>query len=249
MTKLKLTLSYDGTNFSGYQIQPNKRTIQGELERALHRMHKNKYVKVYASGRTDAGVHAIGQVVHFESSLNLPTARWKKALNTLLPSDITIKQVVVASDDFHARYDAIEKEYRYIVLTDSEYHVFKRNYVYQLNETMDIKAIQKACLSLVGTHDFTSFSSARATVKGSKVRTLTDVRCEITDEGFTFIFRGDGFLYHMVRILVGTLLEVGSGKRKPEDIQNLVEQKNRNLTGRTAPPQGLYLWEVIYPDY
>lgn len=247
MVKLKLTLSYDGTNFSGYQVQPNKRTVQSELEKALQRMHKQKDIKVYASGRTDTGVHAIGQVVHFESFLELEEEKWKRALNTLLPEDIAITQVEAVSNDFHARFDALEKEYRYFVLVDKVHDVFKRNYVHQIKESLDLKAIQQACSYLVGTHDFTTFSSARATVKGSKVRTLNEARCEASEDGFTFIFRGDGFLYHMVRILVGTLLEVGAGKRDPAHIPLLIDQKDRSAAGKTAPPQGLYLWEVSYP--
>lgn len=246
MEKLKCTVSYDGTHFSGSQIQPNKRTVQSEIEKALLRIHKGKPIQIYSSGRTDAGVHARAQVFHFETDLKIPLANWKKALNTLLPADIDIKQVEQVPLDFHAQFDAIEKEYRYFVYNSKERDVFKRNYTYFYPYEIDIKRIQKACSLFEGTHDFTSFCSARSTAKGSKERTLYEVSCKKQGEEIQFILRGNGFLYHMVRIIVGVLLDSGSGKIERADIEEMFRKKNRTFAGKTIPPEGLFLWNVKY---
>lgn len=249
MQKIKCTLSYDGTGFSGFQIQPGKRTVQGELEKALTKIHKGQHIRIQASGRTDTGVHAIGQTIHFESPYTLPVYNWGRALNTLMPADLYITGVQKVPDAFHVRYDAIEKEYRYVVWNESEPDVFKRNYAYQFRPPLDIAAIKEACTYFEGTHDFTTFSSAKATIKGSKERTLYEVTCKQLGQEITFTFRGSGFLYNMVRIIVGVLLDVGQGKRKPSDITPLMEKKDRRLVGETVPPQGLYLWNVKYEEY
>ncbi|HLR79873.1 MAG TPA: tRNA pseudouridine(38-40) synthase TruA [Bacillota bacterium] len=244
--KLKCTISYDGTNFYGFQIQPKLRTVQGELEKALMKLHKGDDVSLQASGRTDKGVHAIGQVVHFETAYTIPEAHWKKALNRLLPGDVYIKEIQEVPSHFHARYSALDKEYHYLVWNTYEPDVFRRNYVYHFPYALDLRAMQEACHYLQGEHDFTSFSSTQATVKGSKIRHLYEVRCEKNGHEIRFIFRGNGFLYRMVRIMVGTLLEIGQGKRNPADIPHLLEQKDRRLVGKTAPARGLYLYHVNY---
>ncbi|MEJ8778426.1 tRNA pseudouridine(38-40) synthase TruA [Pseudogracilibacillus sp. ICA-222130] len=248
MQKIKCTFSYDGTNFSGSQIQPNKRTVQAEMEKALSKMHKGNPVRLYPSGRTDSGVHAKGQVAHFDTTLQMPSENWKKALNALLPNDLFVVHVEEVATNFHAQFDAVEKEYRYIVLNKKERDVFKRNYTYYYPYPLQIKKIQQACKLFEGTHDFTSFCSARSTVKGSKVRTLYEVRCEENNGEITFILRGNGFLYNMVRIIVGVLLEVGSGKTTEEDIEQMFAAKDRTFAGKTAPPEGLYLWHVKYEN-
>jgi tRNA pseudouridine38-40 synthase len=246
MAKIKCVLSYDGTNFSGFQIQPRKRTIHGEIEKALQKIHKGLQVKIQASGRTDAGVHAKGQTFQFETPYNLPLYNWQKALNTLLPDDLYIHLVEKVPSTFHARYDAVEKEYRYYIWNEKEIDVFKRNYAYQFPHPLDIEAMQEACRYLQGEHDFTTFSSAKATVKGSRIRTLSQATCEKVGNEIEFIFRSNGFLYHMVRIIVGCLIDIGQGRRLPTDIPKLLEKKDRQLLGETVPPQGLYLWEVKY---
>ncbi len=248
MTKVKCTISYDGTNFSGFQIQPNKRTIQYEIEAALQRMHKKQHIRIQSSGRTDKGVHAKRQVIHFETTLAIDPANWKKALNVLLPSDIVIHRVEIVPETFHARYDAIEKEYRYFVLNTGEPDVFQRNYSYFDPFHIDIKKMQLACKRFEGTHDFTSFCSAKATIKGSKVRTLYEVSCQKHENTIEFIFRGNGFLYHMVRIIVSVLLDVGKSKITLEEIDTMFILKNREYVGMTIPPEGLYLWNVVYED-
>lgn len=247
MNKVKCTIQYDGTNFSGFQIQPRGRTIQGEVERALKKMHKGSYVRVHPSGRTDKGVHAVGQVIHFETPLHLDVHGWKQALNAMLPTDIHVQSATYAKPTFHCRYDAIEKEYRYIVDRSKEPNVFRQNYAFHFPYELEIDALEKACLLLQGEHDFTSFSSAKDTSKGSKIRTLYEVSIREEAEELTFLFRGDGYLYNMVRIMVGTLLDIGQGRRDATDIKDLFAQKDRTLASATAPSQGLYLWEVTYP--
>ena len=246
MKKVKCIISYDGSGFSGFQVQPGKRTVQGALENALTKMHKGTRVRIQASGRTDTGVHAKRQAIHFETPYSIPEANWKQALNTLLPDDLFVQGVSFVPDSFHARYDVVEKEYRYFVWNTKEPDVFKRNYAYHFRYDLNIEAIQEACTFLEGTHDFTTFSSAKATTKGSKVRTLFQLTCEKKGQEVEFTFRGNGFLYNMVRIIVGVLLDIGQGRRKPADIIPLQEKKDRQLVGETVPPQGLYLWNVKY---
>lgn len=246
MAKIKCVISYDGTNFSGLQIQSRERTVQGELEKALAKIHKGAYVKVYPSGRTDKGVHAKAQAVHFESDYNLLPADWKRALNAMLPPDVHVSEAEEVPASFHARFDVLEKEYRYFISNEQEPDVFKRNYVYQYPYTLDIAKMQEAGKYIEGTHDFTTFSSAKASVKGSKVRTLLEVSCHRDASQIEFVLRGHGFLYNMARIIVGTLLEAGRNKLKPAEIPHLFDQKDRQLAGDTVPPQGLYLWNVRY---
>lgn len=246
LKRYKCTISYDGTQFSGFQIQPNKRTIQGEIERVLMKIHKNKHVRIYASGRTDAGVHAKGQVFHFDTTLGIVEAKWRQALNALLPSDIYVHHVEEVSPDFHSRFDATEKEYRYFVLNSKERDLFRRHYTYYHSTDLNLELIQQACLLFEGTHDFTSFCSHRSTVKGSKVRTLYEVICTKDNDEIQFILRGNGFLYNMVRIIVGVLLDVGAGKVDINNIEKMFQEKDRTVVGKTLPPEGLFLWEVKY---
>ncbi|WP_102272427.1 tRNA pseudouridine(38-40) synthase TruA [Cytobacillus massiliigabonensis] len=245
MQRYKCIISYDGTQFAGYQVQPNKRTVQGEIEKALRKLHKDMDIKVSASGRTDAGVHARGQVIHFDSSLKIPLAKWEIALNTLLPDDVSVIRTEMAPDNFHARFDAKGKEYRYFVHLSRQRDPFKRNYAYQYPYSLDIKNINEAVPFLLGEHDFTSFCSAKTDVV-DKVREIRQI--EVLEEGDMLIFRfiGNGFLYNMVRILVGTLLGTGAGDISPGSIPDILEKKDRAYAGKTAPAQGLYLWEVHY---
>ncbi|MFD1039126.1 tRNA pseudouridine(38-40) synthase TruA [Virgibacillus byunsanensis] len=246
MARLKCIISYDGSLFSGFQIQPKKRTVQGEMEKALTKMHKGTPIRIQASGRTDTGVHSKGQTVHFDSAYDIPTTNWKQALNTLLPGDLYVWEVGIVSDTFHARYDVVEKEYRYYIWNEKEIDVFKRNYAYQFPYTLNVTAMQEACRYLEGEHDFTTFSSAKATTKGSKKRTLYQAVCEQNGNEIVFIFRGSGFLYNMVRIIVGVMLDIGQERRKPSDIVELLAKKDRQMVGETVPPQGLYLVAVKY---
>lgn len=245
MQRYKCTISYDGTLFSGYQVQPNKRTVQSEVEEALRKIHKGNPIHITASGRTDAGVHAKGQVIHFDSHLSITEERWMKALQALLPEDIVVLKVEQIDSTFHARYQTTGKEYRYFIHQSKIKDPFTRHYQFQYGYPLDVEQMRKAATFLLGTHDFTSFCSARTGVK-DRVRTLRVI--DIVEEKDTLMFRfvGDGFLYNMVRILVGTLLEVGRGLRKPEDMLVILEQEDRQKAGKTAEAQGLYLWEVFY---
>jgi tRNA pseudouridine38-40 synthase len=246
--RIKCTLSYDGTHFFGYQIQPGKRTVQGELERVLEQMHKGKAIRVTASGRTDAGVHAYGQVIHFDTFLSLSSDQWKKALNAQLPDDIVIKDVQEADPSFHARFSAKAKEYRYKVRIAQERDVFLRNYCYHYPYPLDMEAMRRALRLIEGTHDFTSFCSAKTDVD-DRVRTIYKADMTVRDDDLLeFCFIGNGFLYNMVRIIVGTILEVGQGKRSIDSISHAFAAKDRRFAGKTAPPQGLYLWRVYYDN-
>ncbi|GIO22980.1 tRNA pseudouridine(38-40) synthase TruA [Oceanobacillus sp. J11TS1] len=248
MERIKCTIAYDGAGFAGFQVQPNQRTVQGTVEKALAKIHKGETIRIQASGRTDTGVHAVGQVIHFDTPLTIPERNWKQAVNTLLPDDVRINKVEKVSDAFHARYSVKQKEYHYYVLNREDPDVFRRDYVLHFPRSIDIEAIQAACKHLEGTHDFTTFSSAKSSVKGSKVRTLFHASCEKKGDDMEFIFRGSGFLYNMVRIMVSALLDVGIGKRKPEDIPELLAAKERGKLGKTISPNGLYLWEVSYDE-
>lgn len=245
--RLKCKLSYDGTGFSGYQVQPGKRTVQGEVEKALSVLHKNKPVKVTASGRTDAGVHAAGQVIHFDTELSIPVERWPKALISVLPDDIVLSKAEIAKADFHARFDVRQKEYRYMINRAFIPNVFTRNQAYHYPYPLNLSAMKEAGKLLTGTHDFTSFCSAKTEVE-DRVRTI--YQFELLEDGdlLTLRFAGSGFLYNMVRILTGTLLDVGRGVIKPEAIPSIIEGKDRSLSGKTAPAHGLYLWHVDYDN-
>ena len=246
MKRVKCTIAYDGSNFSGFQIQPNKRTVQGELEKALAKMHQGKKVRLHASGRTDAGVHAVGQVLHFDTALTLPPHKWKRALESLLPADIQVMLTENAEEDFHARFSAIEKEYRYFVLNRPEPDIFRRQYIYHSPYKVNMEQMQQACQVFEGTHDFTTFASAKSTAKGCKVRTLSEVSCNKQGDIIEFVLRGNGFLQHMVRIIVGALLETGTGRRTPNELAEILAKQDRRYAGKTIPSEGLYLWKVSY---
>jgi tRNA pseudouridine38-40 synthase len=245
MPRYKSIISYDGSGFSGYQVQPNKRTVQSVLESVLTKMHKGETVKVSGSGRTDAGVHAKGQVIHFDSPLMIPEDKWEKALNSLLPEDISVLSAVSVDESFHARFHALGKEYRYVLHLSSKRDPLQRKFAYHYPYRLNLDAMEQASKFFLGTHDFTSFCAAKTEVE-DKVRTIESIDFTRVDELLTIRFVGNGFLYNMVRILVGTLLEVGSGERSPEDIPIILAHKDRRLSGKTAPAHGLYLWEVFY---
>ncbi|MDQ0216146.1 tRNA pseudouridine38-40 synthase [Oikeobacillus pervagus] len=247
MNRIKCIVCYDGTAFAGYQIQPNGRTIQGCIEKALKMIHKGQDVKVFASGRTDAGVHAVGQVLHFDSPLRIPPHKWPNAINGLLPRDIRIKECEIVDSSFHARFSASGKEYRYKVHTSAFQDPFRRNFSYHYPYKLDMKWMEEAAKNLIGTHDFTSFCSAKTDVE-DKVRTIEQISIHSSQDELEFHFIGNGFLYNMVRILTGSLLDIGSGKISPNEIKRILEAKNRSMAGKTAPAAGLYLWRVFYDN-
>lgn len=246
--RLRAIISYDGSQFSGYQIQPGKRTVQLEIERVLETIHKGTIVKIVASGRTDAGVHATGQVIHFDSPLTFPLDRWRTALNVQLPRDIRILSIEQVSDEFHARYHAIGKTYRYIWSLSEIHSPFERDFsVHADRYKPDIELMQEAAQHLLGTHDFSSFCAANTNVNDF-VRTIYSINFEVKKDTqqLHMVISGSGFLYNMVRIIAGTLWEVGIRKKSVESIPNILSLCARKEAGKTAPAHGLYLEKVAY---
>ena len=242
-----MTFSYDGTNFNGYQKQPRKRTVQKEIEDVLKEINDGKSVSIYSSGRTDAGVHAINQKAHFDMNIKITPDRLIRGMNSLLPSDIYVKKIENVDDNFHARFNAIGKEYIYKI-NIGEYNPIERNYVYQYCKKLDVAAMERGLKYLEGTHDFKSFVKTDEGIN-DYVRTISQAILsrdakDINKLVITFV--GTGFLRYMVRNMVGLIIEVGEGKRKPEDIINIFESKNRRVAGKTAPSCGLYLRNVFY---
>lgn len=246
--RMKCIVTYDGTNYNGYQIQPNVMSIQEEIETVLTKIHGGSRIQIYASGRTDKGVHAKGQVFHFDTSLKLPTQAWIKAMNAQLPSDILILDVTVVADDFHARYDAVAKQYSYWIYTAPVLDVFRRNYELHYTYPLDFIKMEEALSYFCGTYDFTSFCSAR-TNQLDCVRTIYrfEMQRELENR-FCFVVSGNGFLYNMVRIMVGTILDIGRGRFQPNDVLSMLAGCDRTLAGMTAPAHGLYLDFVTYEN-
>ncbi|TVP86602.1 MAG: tRNA pseudouridine(38-40) synthase TruA [Alkalicoccus sp.] len=247
MKRILARISYDGSGFRGYQKQLDARTVQEEVERALARLHKAEKWQAVSSGRTDTGVHALRQPLHFDSPLQIPEERWPMALNSLLPGDIHVHTCREVDSSFHARYDAVAKEYVYRMTTGEEHSVFKRHYEHQLRKTPDQQKMQQAADFMLGTHDFSSLSSPRTSVV-DKVRTMYAVDVLQDKSSWTLRFVGSGFLYQMVRVMTGTLLEVGFGAREPESLPAIIRQEERAAAGKTAPGHGLYLSQVFYEE-
>ncbi len=250
MRNLKLTLSYDGTDFSGWQVQPGAATIQGALASAIGRVTGEK-VLPQASGRTDAGVHALAQVVTFVTESSVPTANFQKALNDILPSSVRALQVEEVAGEFHARHSAKAKTYQYRIYCGAVCPPFLARYVWHYPYPLEEGAMVSAAALVVGEHDFTSFAAVdpergREDEPWSNVRQIFSSGWERVGEEFAYMVRGSGFLHHMVRNLVGTFILVGKGTLKPEDIPRILEAKNRSQAGPTAPAAGLYLVKVEY---
>lgn len=247
MQNYKMILAYDGTRYDGWQKQGNTgNTIQGKLEALLSRL-TGEEVEIHGSGRTDAGVHALGQVANFKLENKWDCAKLQEACNQYLPKDIAVCSLEEAEPRFHARLNAVEKTYRYRILTSPVRNVFERYYVYEYGSPLDTKAMREAAALLIGEHDFQSFCSTKRSKK-STVRKLYEIN--IAEEGGEVIltFRGSGFLYNMVRILTGTLIEVGQGKCRPEEMTDIILAKDRAKAGFTAPAEGLMLMTVGYRE-
>jgi tRNA pseudouridine38-40 synthase len=250
MRTIRLTLAYDGTEFFGWQFQPDCRTVQGTLEAALHQITQET-IRVAGSGRTDAGVHALGQVVSFQTASRLSPAVLMKALNAVLPEDVAVLDLAEAPSGFHAIRDAVRKRYRYLIHDGRVPDVFRRRYAWHSFRRLDADAMQRAALALVGRHDFRSFET-QGTPRESTVRTVFELcvrRGESPNHDLvTFEIEADGFLYNMVRTIVGTLVQVGRGARSETWPAEVLAARDRRLAGMTAPPQGLFLVEVEYGD-
>jgi tRNA pseudouridine38-40 synthase len=242
---LLFTIEYDGSEFHGWQIQPKYSTVQGTMQKALSKVF-GVPVELDGTSRTDAGVHAIGQRATFSGDFGIPTDRILFAANNMLPGSIHISKVQEVPERFHARFDAKAKTYRYVIHNTKERNVFDRNYCLYVGPKLDVEAMQEAATHFVGTHDFKSCQATGGPQKHSTVRTITDLKINQNIEKITIDVTGDGFLYNMVRIIVGTLVEVGLGRIKPDQIDEILQSKDRERAGRTAQPQGLYLMRVYY---
>jgi tRNA pseudouridine38-40 synthase len=248
MTNIKLILSYDGTNYSGWQFQPDVPTLQGKLESAIRKI-SGEELRVIASGRTDAGVHAYGQVVSFHTKKDILPYKWMGGLNHFLPKDIRVIEASVEDDEFSAWHSSRGKVYQYILLRIAPHAPLMRNRAWQVGYKLDIDAMRAAAESLLGEHDFSSFRAIDCSAK-NPIRTLR--RLEIVDEPdmwgtrITFTLEANAFLRHMVRNIVGTLVWVGRGLFKADDISHILAAKDRTHAGLNAPPQGLYMVKVYY---
>jgi tRNA pseudouridine38-40 synthase len=269
-----LIVSYDGTDYFGFQSQPDGNTVQDKLEEAILGL-SGETVKLTASGRTDAGVHARGQVANFLTNSGIPPERWALALNVRLPDDIVVQSAFQVPEDFHSRRSAIRKTYRYSVNCNRIPDLFRRRYEFHHPTPLDFEAMRQGLAHLLGEHDFSSFTSPLST-KPSHVRTILEARLEVEENrlgdigipdafdselwdtrkypgkqrGVAHLYiTGNGFLYNMVRIIAGTLIQVGEGKRSADEIPHILAAQNRAKAGPTAVPHGLTLWEVEYEPF
>ena len=242
---IKLTLAYEGTHYSGWQRQSEDVTVQAVIEEKIGLMVGDP-VTLIASGRTDAGVHALGQVCNFRSGTRIGLEELKKGLNSLLPDDIFIKEAEDVPLEFHSRYDAKGKTYEYRILNREEPDIFKRNFLWHIRYPLDLEGMSGCLAMLEGTHDFSSFRS-QGSGNIDPVRTIHRARFTGPGEGrLTIVMEANGFLRHMVRNIVGTLVEVGKGRRHLEDFREILELRDRGMAGVKAPPQGLFLVRVKY---
>ena len=244
MRRIALTIAYDGTGYSGWQAQANAVTVEGTLRDAIRRLCGEEVLTIGAS-RTDAGVHALGNVVAFDTASPIPAENWRPALNSFLPQDIRVMRSWEADAEFHPRFDAHSKRYEYRIATDEVVSPLRCRYVCGVRETLDLEAMRKGAEAFVGIHDYSAFCAAGAQTE-SKVRTVT--LCEVYREGTEIVIgvEGDGFLYNMIRILAGTLIDMGRGAKAPESMSQIIASGERAQAGPTAPPQGLTLVRIRY---
>lgn len=246
MRNFKIVLQYEGTRYQGWQRQiSTSNTIQGKLESILAKMTGREFVQVDGSGRTDAGVHALGQVANFKLDTDMSPQDIMDYVNRYLPEDIGVIDICEVPERFHSRLNAKKKCYRYRIWNSQLPCVFERRYVYELGETLDIEAMKRAAAQLVGTHDFQAFTSNKKRKK-STVRTIERIDIERVGEELVLTYTGDGFLYHMVRILTGTLIEVGLYERSEASVRKLLENGTRDMAGALVPAKGLCLVAVSY---
>ncbi len=244
MRNIKLILEYDGTNYAGWQVQPNGASIQDVVQKAIAEITGEPDVRLVGSGRTDAGVHAAGQVAHFRTATNIPAANLLHAINTKLPEDIAVLHAEDVPDDFHARYSARSKTYRYTILNEPVHHPLERRRACLVRAPLDLAAMRRAAAALVGTHDFAAFQSKPQ--GKSSVRTISQLDIVADGPRIDIWISADGFLYNMVRSIAGTLIKVGLGRTPPDAVAAVLESRDRAAAGPTAPPQGLCLMGVAY---
>lgn len=247
MKRIALGIEYLGQHYHGWQSQPHGQTVQDHLEAALSNLAGQK-ISVIAAGRTDRGVHAQGQVLHFDHDTNRPLSAWLRGANSLLPPDIAVLWARDVPAEFHARFSAIARRYRYLLLNRPTRPAILHGKIGWLHAPLDLNAMQEAANYLTGQHDFSSFRASECQAK-TPIKTLETIKIEQVDDKFSFEFQADAFLHHMVRNLVGALLHIGQGKRAPEWMKTLLEAKNRSFAPATFMPDGLYLTGVAYPAH
>lgn len=244
MRNLRFTMSYDGTAYHGFQIQKEEVTIEGTLKEAIFKL-TGENVDIIGCGRTDAGVHAMNYTFNFKTNSGIPCEKFPIALNTVTPDDITILSCEEVCIDFHSRFCAKNKTYRYIIYNGKFRNPFMNRYSYYYKHKLDIGKMLIAKKYIEGTHDFSCFMAQGSVVRDT-VRTVYSIDIDNKDDRIIIDICGNGFLYNMVRIIVGTLIGAGSGKIEPEALKSIIDSKNRENAGMTVPPNGLYLKEVIY---
>ncbi len=245
MRNIKMIIEYDGSRYLGWQrLGDSDKTIQGKLENVISEMVGTP-TEIIGSGRTDAGTHARGQVANFKTSVDMTLKEMQDYINHYLPQDIVVKKLEEVQERFHSRYNVVGKKYIYYIWNSWIPSAFDRKYSFYYPDKLDINKMNIACSKLIGTHDFIGFSSLKKTKK-STVRRIDSISIHREDEMLKFEFVGEGFLYNMVRIIVGTLLEIGTGAREPEYIDQIFESNLRSDAGITVPAQGLFLEEVYY---
>lgn len=245
MRNIKLIIEYDGSRYKGFQrLKDNENTIQGKIESVLSKMF-DEHIEIIGSGRTDMGVHAYNQVANFKTSSTISVEKISDYLYKYLPEDIVVKEVKEVSDRFHSRYNAKQKVYLYKINNDKHHDVFLRKYSTHIDKPLDIELMKKASECLIGEHDFTSFASSKSKKK-SNVRNIHSITINKNKDVIDIYVEGNGFLYNMVRIIVGALIDVGLHKKTPEDIKVMLEAKDRSKASDTAPAKGLYLYSVKY---
>ena len=244
MRNIKLTIEYDGKDFNGWQKQPNKLNIQGEIERSIKDI-TGEDVDLIASGRTDAGVHALGQVANFKTDSNIPVEKIPIALNTKLKRSIRILAAEEVDERFHSRYNCKKKTYKYVINNSANGTAIYRNLEYNFSQELNVDKMNEAVKYFIGEHDFKGFKASGTSSKSS-VRTIYDAKVYKNGDRVNIELTGNGFLYNMVRIKSGTLIDVGIGKILPEEVPDIINSKERTKAGKTLPPNGLYLIKVEY---
>lgn len=245
MRNFKIVIQYEGTKYQGWQRQESTgNTIQGKFEAILSKMTGSK-VQIDGSGRTDAGVHAYGQVANFKINTHMSAQEILEYINRYLPEDIGVIEIREMPERFHSRLNAVGKTYRYRIWNSDLPCVFDRRYVYEFPQKLDIEAMRRAAAYCIGRHDFKAFTSNKKSKK-STVRTIESIEIQQSGPEIVITYKGDGFLYHMVRILTGTLIEVGQGTRRVEEMERLIDSGTREMAGALAPAKGLALMEVRY---
>ncbi|CEN23502.1 tRNA pseudouridine(38-40) synthase TruA [Paraclostridium sordellii] len=245
MRNIKLTIQYDGSRYKGFQrLKDNENTIQGKIESVLSKMTDEK-IEIIGSGRTDMGVHAYNQIANFKTDSNLSVGQINDYLYRYLPEDIVVKKVEDVDLRFHSRYNAKKKVYLYKIYNEKHHDVFLRKYTNHIENSLDIEMMREASKYLIGEHDFTSFASSKSKKK-SNIRNIYSIDIKKNKELVEIFVEGNGFLYNMVRIIVGALVDVGLHKKSPEDIKKMLELKDRSHASDTAPAKGLYLYYVGY---